>query len=72
LRDDIGVEIQRWYYDTKQLASYIGTEEEMHWVPMVQYNRSNVPVDIPLFYYKRSIGIIFIDILLQNCRTIYL
>ena len=29
LKDDIGVEFQRWYYNAKQLASYIGTEEEM-------------------------------------------
>jgi len=52
LRDDIGVEFQRWYDEAKQLASYIGTEEEMQRVPRSQGNRSNVPADTPLLYYK--------------------
>ena len=69
LRDDIGVEFQRWYDEAKQLASYIGTEEEMPRVPRVQCNRSNVPADTPLLYYKRSIGIPFIDILLQQLQN---
>ena len=64
MRDDHCVEYQRWYDEAKQLASYIGTKEEMPRVPKVQYNRSNVPADIPLLYYERSIGIPFIDILL--------
>ena len=64
LRDVIGVEFQRWYDEAKQLASYIGTEEEMPRVPRVQCNTSNVPTDKPLLYYKTSIGIPFIDILL--------
>ena len=42
LRDDIGVKFQRWYDETKQLTSYIGTKEEMTWVPRFQCNRSNV------------------------------
>jgi len=29
LRDDVGVEFQRWYNEAKQLTSYISTEEEM-------------------------------------------
>ena len=53
LRDDIGVELQRWYDKAKQLALYIGTEEEMPRVSRVQCNRSNVPADTPLLYYKR-------------------
>ena len=61
LRDDIGVEFQRWYDEVKQLASYTGTGEEM---PRYQCNRSNVPADTPLHYYKRSIDIPFADILL--------
>ena len=69
MRDDIGVEFQRWYDEAKQLASYIGTEEEMPRVPRVQCNRSNVPADTPLLYYKRSIGIPFIDILLQQLQN---
>jgi len=36
LRDDIGVEFQTWYDEAKQLASYIGTEEEMPKVPRIQ------------------------------------
>jgi len=32
LRDDIAVEFQRWYDEAKQLASYIGTEEEMQMI----------------------------------------
>ena len=36
LRDGIGVEFQKWYDDAKQLASYIGTEEEMPRAPRVQ------------------------------------
>jgi len=46
--------------------SYIVTEEEM---PTVQCNRSNVPADTPLLYYKRSIAITFIDILLQQLQN---
>jgi len=64
LRDDIGLEFQRWYVEAKQLASYIGTEEEMPRAPSVQCNRSSVPGDTPFLYYKRLIGIPFIDILL--------
>ena len=63
---DIGVEFQRWYDEAKQLASYIGTEEEMSKVPMIQCNSSKVPADTSLLHYKRSIGIPFIDILLQH------
>jgi len=81
LRDDIGVEFKRWYDEGKQLASYLCTEEEMPRIPRVQCNRSNmyVPADRPLLYYKRSLGIHFIDILLQqlqnsffgdNCRPV--
>jgi len=66
LKDDIGVEFQRWYDEAKQLASYIGTEEEIPRIPMVQCNRSNVSADTPLLYCNRSIGIPFIDILLQQ------
>ena len=61
LRDDVGVEFQRWYDEAKQLGLYIGTEEEM---PRVRCNRLNAPTDTPLLYYKRSVGITFIDILL--------
>ena len=50
LRDSIGVELQRWYDEAKQLASYIGTEEEMPTVLRVQCNKSNAPADI-LFLY---------------------
>jgi len=64
LRDDIGLEFQIWYDEAKQPTSYIGTEEEMPLVLRIQGNRSNVPADTPLHYYKRSIGIPFIDILL--------
>jgi len=39
LRDNIGVEFQRWYDEAKQLASYIGTEEKMPRVPKVQCNK---------------------------------
>ena len=42
LRDDIDVELQRWYDEAKQLASYIDTEDEMPRVPKVQFNRSSV------------------------------
>jgi len=69
LRDGIGVELQRWYDEAKQLASYIDTEEEIPTVPRVQCNRMNVPDDTPLLYYKRSIGILFIDILLQQLES---
>jgi len=62
LRDDVGVEFRRWYDKAKHLASYIDTEEEMPRVPRVQCNRSNVPADTPLLYYKRSIDIPLIDI----------
>jgi len=37
--DDIGVEFQRWYDEAKQLASNIGTEEEMPRVLRFQGNR---------------------------------
>jgi len=66
LMDDIGVEFQRWYNEAKQLVSCISIEEEMPRVPRVQCNISNVPADTPLLYYKRSIGISFIDVLLQQ------
>ena len=36
----------------------------MPMVPRVQCNRPSVPADTLLLYYKRSIGIPFIDILL--------
>jgi len=50
-------------------------------VPRVHCNRLNIPADIPIpfLYYKRSVGIPFIDILLQrlqnrfsanNCRPV--
>jgi len=68
LKGDIGVEFQRWYDEAKQLASYIGTEEEMSKVPMIQCNSSKVPADTPLLHYKISIGIPFIDILLQQLQ----
>ena len=64
LRNDIGVEFQRWYDEAKQLDSYIDTEEEMPRVPRIQCNKSNVPADTPLLYYKMLIGITCIDILL--------
>jgi len=35
------------------MVSYMGTEEEMSRVPRVQCNRSNVPADTSLIYYKR-------------------
>ena len=62
LKDDIGVEFQRWYDEEKELASHIGTEEEMPRVRWIKCNRSNIPSDTPLLYYKTSIGIPFIDI----------
>jgi len=68
LSDNIGVEFQKWYDESKQLASYIGTEEEM---PRVQGNRSNIPADTPLLYYNRSINISFIDILLQHLQNCF-
>jgi len=69
LRDDIGVEFQRWYDEVaEQLASYIDTEE-IPIIPRVQCNRSNLPADTALLYYKRSIGIPFIDILLQQLQN---
>jgi len=71
LRDNIGVEFHRWYDEAKQLTSYIGTEEEMPRVSRIQCNMSNVPVDPPLLYYKRSIGIPFIDILLQQLQNCF-
>jgi len=64
--DDIKVEFQRWYDEANQLTSYISTEEEM---PRVQCNRSKVPTGTPLLYYERSIGIPFIDILLQQLQN---
>ena len=53
LRDDIGVEFQRWYDEAKELASYVGTEGEIPRVSKVQCNRSNVHANTPLIYYKR-------------------
>jgi len=35
LRDDTGVEFQRWYEEAKQPVSYIAIEEEMLRVPRV-------------------------------------
>ena len=52
-----------------EVTSYIGTKDNMPRVPRVQCNRSNVPADTPLLYYKRSIGIPFIDILLQQLQN---
>ena len=69
LRDGSGVQFQRWYEKGKQLTSCMGTEVKMPRVPKIQYNRSNVPADTPLLYYKRSIGIPFIDILLQQLQN---
>jgi len=40
LRDDTGVDFQRWYDEAKQLASYISAEEEMPSVPRIQSSRS--------------------------------
>jgi len=57
------------YNEAKQPASYIGTEQEIPRVPRVQGNRSNVPADTPLLYYKRSFDIPFIDILLQQFQN---
>jgi len=39
LRNDIGVEFQKWYDESKQLASYIATEQEIPRIPRVQCNR---------------------------------
>jgi len=64
LSDDISVDFYKLYDEAKQPASHIDTEEEMPRVPRVQCNTSNVPADRPLLYYKTSIGIPFIDILL--------
>ena len=64
--DEIGVEFLRWYDKSKQQALYTGTEEETLWV---QCNRSNVSADTPLHYYKVSIGIPFIGILLQQLQN---
>ena len=50
LRDDISVEFQGWYDEAKQLASYIGTDEERSRIPRVQCNRSNVPADTSFLY----------------------
>jgi len=47
LKDDIGLEFQRWHDEAKQVALYIGTEEEMPRVPRVQYTRLNVLADTP-------------------------
>ena len=38
IKSDLDVEFQRWYHEATQLASYIGTEEEMPSVLMVQCN----------------------------------
>jgi len=51
-------------------VSYIGTKEEMQTVPRVQGNRSNIPVDTPLLYCKRSIGIPFIECFAES-NTIF-
>ena len=69
LRDGSGVQFHRWYEKGKQLTSCMGTEVKVPRVPKIQYNRSNVPADTPLLYYKRSIGIPFIDILLQQLQN---
>ena len=47
---------------------YIGTKGKLPRIPRIQCNRSNVPADTPLCY-KRSIGIHFIDILLQQLQN---
>ena len=69
LRDGSGVQFQRWYDKGKQLTSCMGTEVKMPRVPKIQYNRSNVPADTLLLYYKRSIGITFIGVLLQQLQN---
>jgi len=69
LKGDIDVEFQRWYDEAKQLTSYIGTEEEMPRIPRVHCNRSNLPPETTFLHYKRSIGIPFIDILLQQLQN---
>jgi len=51
-RDDIGVELQRWYDVARQLASYIDTDEEMPRVLRVKCNGSNVPAYTPLLNYS--------------------
>ena len=63
------VQFQRWYEKGKQLTSCMGTEVKMPRVPKIQYNRSNVPADTLLLYYKRSIGITFIGVLLQQLQN---
>ena len=69
LRYDIGVNFQVWYVEAKQLASYIGTEEKMPRGQRVQGNRSNVPVDTLMLYYKLSTSNHFIDILQQQLQN---
>jgi hypothetical protein len=69
LKNGSGVEFQRWYDKGKQLTSCMGTEVKMPRVPKIQYNRSNVPADTLLLYYKRSIGITFIGVLLQQLQN---
>ena len=66
LRDDVGVEFQRWYDETKQLARHIGTEEEIPRIPRIQCKLVECT---PLLYYERSVGFHFIDILLQQLQN---
>jgi len=51
--DDIGVEFKRWHNKAKQLASYIGTEDELPRVPRVQVllnNSGKCPIQKSIYY----------------------
>ena len=70
LRVDIGVEFQRWHNEAKQLASYIGTEDERRRVPSVGCNTNRIYLLTHLFSITRDHTVIpFIDILVQQLQN---
>ena len=72
LRDDIGVEFQRWYDEAKQQASYIGTEEEMLRVPGFNVLGRMYLLTHLFFITRDQLAFLLLISYCNSCRTVSL
>ena len=66
MREDFDSVWSEWFGETESLATDIGAVIKIPRICKYQQHRSNVPADSPREYYKRCLGIPFLDSLLSQ------
>ena len=66
MREDFDSVWSEWFGEAESLATDIGAVITIPRICKYQQHRSNVPADSPSEYYKRCLGIPFLDSLLSQ------